>query len=320
MSGQSVAQRLGLDRIGFVGRDLNRPECVVAGSDGTLCVSDWRGGITAIQPDGGQTLIAPPAPVDGITLKPNGFDRLADGSFLIAHLDETVGGVFHMAPDGVTRPHLTTIDGRDLPPTNFVLRDAWGRTWITVSTWHVPRHPVRLPGRGDGFIVLVDERGARIVADGLSFTNELRLDADGRHIYVIETFGRRLTRFRLTATSALVDRTTITDFGPGNFPDGLAFDRTGHIWVTSVFSNRLLRVRPDGAFDVILEDIDPAYVEEVEADFQSGAFARRPSPTSLPSRVLQNISSIAFGADGSTAYLGCLLGDRIARLRIPWLA
>jgi sugar lactone lactonase YvrE len=216
MSERGVPHRIALDRIGFVGRDLHRPECVVSGSDGTLYVSDWRGGITAIQADGGQTLIAPPTPVDGITLKPNGFDRLADGSFLIAHLDETVGGVFHMAPDGATRPYLTTIDGRDLPPTNFVLRDGWDRTWITVSTWHVPRHPVRLPGRGDGFIVLVDERGARIVADGLGFTNELRLDAEGRHLYVIEAFGRRLTRFRLSATSGLVER--ITDFGPRNSP------------------------------------------------------------------------------------------------------
>jgi hypothetical protein len=84
-----------------------------------------------------------------------------------------------------------------------------------------------------------------------------------------------------------------------------------------MFSNRLLRVRPDGAFDVIIEDIDPAYVVEVEADFQSDAFASRPAPTSLPSRMLQNISSIAFGADGCTA---CLLGDRIAKLQIPWLA
>jgi hypothetical protein len=34
--------------------------------------------------------------------------------------------------------------------------------------------------------------------------------------------------------------------------------------------------------------------------------------------VLQNISSLAFGgADRRTAYLGCLLGDRLACFRAP---
>jgi hypothetical protein len=38
----------------------------------------------------------------------------------------------------------------------------------------------------------------------------------------------------------------------------------------------------------------------------------------VPSRSLRNISSIAFaGTDRRTAVLGCLLGDRLATLRLP---
>ena len=44
----------------------------------------------------------------------------------------------------------------------------------------------------------------------------------------------------------------------------------------------------------------------------------RPHLDGAPSRILRNISSIAFaGADRRTAVLGCLLGDRLATLRLP---
>jgi hypothetical protein len=44
----------------------------------------------------------------------------------------------------------------------------------------------------------------------------------------------------------------------------------------------------------------------------------RPHLDGAPSRSLRNISSIAFaGADRRTAVLGCLLGERLATLRLP---
>ena len=49
----------------------------------------------------------------------------------------------------------------------------------------------------DGSIGLADARGARIVADGLAFTNECHLSPGGDWLYVNETYGPRLTRFRV---------------------------------------------------------------------------------------------------------------------------
>jgi gluconolactonase len=42
---------------GFVGRDLQRPECILAERDGTLWAADARGGVTRMTPGGGQELI-----------------------------------------------------------------------------------------------------------------------------------------------------------------------------------------------------------------------------------------------------------------------
>ena len=41
-----------------VGTDLQRPECVLAQSDGTLWTADARGGVMRIRPDGSQELLA----------------------------------------------------------------------------------------------------------------------------------------------------------------------------------------------------------------------------------------------------------------------
>jgi sugar lactone lactonase YvrE len=43
--------------IQYIGRDLQRPECILAEPDGTLWSADARGGVVRISPDGGQEII-----------------------------------------------------------------------------------------------------------------------------------------------------------------------------------------------------------------------------------------------------------------------
>ena len=50
---------------------------------------------------------------------------------------------------------------------------------------------------------------ARIVADGLGYTNEAVLDARGEWLYVNETFARRTTRFRIGADASLAAPETV---------------------------------------------------------------------------------------------------------------
>src|SRR5688572_18590612 len=191
-----------LDALSFVGAGLVRPECVLATRSGALYTADRRGGVARTHPRDGTTLFVGELSAER-PLRPNGIALRADGSFLLADLGETAGGVFSLTRDGHARPWLERVDGIDLPPTNFVCEDAAGRVWVTVSTRRVPRAAAYRADVADGFIVLVDERGARIVADGLGYTNEALLSPDGRWLYVNETFGRRLSRFRVDAVGAL---------------------------------------------------------------------------------------------------------------------
>ena len=306
--------RIAVEDLEFVGSGLNRPECVLCTANGAVFVADWAGGVTRIAADGSQTRYLSK---DSAEIRPNGIGLRADGSFLLAHLGAETGGVFQLDRDGALRPLLVEVDGAALPPSNYVLEDEKGRLWLTVSTRLMPRHLGYRTDVSDGFIVLLDSEGARIAADGLGYTNEIQFDAGGEWLYVNETFSRRLSRFRVDAAGRLSDRETVAEFGAGTFPDGLTFDSEGALWITSIVSNRVIRLTPDGEREIVLEDSDPDHLNWVEAAYVAGDLGR-PHLDGVKSRRLMNISSLAFGGpDLKTAYLGCLLGGAIASFRAP---
>ncbi|MBU6485555.1 MAG: SMP-30/gluconolactonase/LRE family protein [Betaproteobacteria bacterium] len=307
---------MSLDAVSFAGSGLVRPECVLATADGSLYTADWRGGVARIRPDGSQTLYAGRLPGER-PLRPNGIAIRDDGSFLLADLGETKGGVFALSRAGELRPLIETVDGVDLPPCNYVALGTASRVWITVSTRLIPRSRAYRRDVADGFIVLVDPLGSRIAADGLAYTNEALVSPDGRWLYVNETFGRKLSRFPIRADGRLGTKEVVTEFGHGTYPDGLTFDAGGGVWITSIVSNRVIRVARDGSQTLMLEDADPAHVEWAEQAYLAGTMDR-PHLDTAAGRVLRNISSLAFGGpDLRTAYLGCLLGNQVASFPSP---
>ncbi|MEO8133840.1 MAG: SMP-30/gluconolactonase/LRE family protein [Betaproteobacteria bacterium] len=315
--GMTEVVPIGLDAVEFVGSRLARPECVLCTSAGDVFAADRRGGVSHIMPDGTQRIYAGGTFDLSGPLLTNGVALDRDGSFLVTHLAEGEGGVFRLHRDGRLLPVLRDVDGIELHVTNFVLLDTRDRLWITISTRHCPRIKSFRPGVDDGYIVLLDQHGARIVADGLGFTNECRIDPSGKWLYVNETYSRRLTRFRLAEDGGLSQRETVMEFGPGDFPDGLAFDVEGGLWVTCILSNRLIRIGADGKPAVLLDDSNADHIQEVERAYQTGTLDRalldRKAWTTLA-----HISSIAFaGPRLDMAYLGVLLSDRLPRIPMP---
>jgi sugar lactone lactonase YvrE len=295
-----------------VGRDLHRPECVLPAANGDVYVPDWRGGVTRIAADGTQeTWLAAPGSIE---LRPNGIALDRDGSFLLANLGDA-GGIWRLHRNGAVEPFLAEVEGRALPPANFVTLDGRGRAWISVSTLQAPRQHAWRNDVADGFVVLADGGGARVVADRLQYTNEVRPDPTGEWLYVVETFGRRLTRFRLAEIGMPGDRETVLTLAAGCFPDGFTFAPDGAIWLTCLISNRLLRIA-GGEAQTILEDVNPDFVESVENAFIEGRMhAGHLGP--IPGTTLQQLSSVAFGGPGGrTLYLGSLHGTCVYRLTV----
>lgn len=296
-----------------IGSNLHRPECVLTTAKRNVYTSNWRGGVSAIESNGKQTEILAPK----LNLRPNGIALLSDGTFLVCHLGDTDGGVFRLLAGGRTEPFVVEVDGVALPPTNFAHLDHENRIWITVSTHKMPRADAYNKNTHDGIIVLYENGKTRLVADELGYTNECIVHPNGQYLYVNETFIRRLSRFKIMKNGDLTQQEIIADFGAGTFPDGLCFDEEGAAWITSIVSNRIIRVTDDGKQQIVLEDSDPEHVEWVEQAYQTNSVGRSHLDT-IKSARLQNISSMAFGgADLKTVYLGCLLGDKVMSFRSP---
>jgi len=304
--------RLDLSDLSYTGHDLVRPESILAQPDGTLWTSDGRGGVTRIDPDGTQHYLG------GLGGEPNGLAMADDGSIYVANIGS--GAIQRLYPDGHAEEFLTEVDGVQLTAADFVFIDSKNRMWMAFSTRESHWWPAAARPRPDGYIVLLDEKGARIVADGIYFTNEIRLDAAEEYLYVAETMMSRVLRYRVQPDGSLTDKEV---YGPDTLPgfaafvDGFTFDADGNIWVTTVLRNGVGIITPDGDYHVVFEDAR----EDVLATFGEKIASGTAQPTDMLAAAgptLQLVTSVTFGGpDLRTAYVGSLGMNRLPTFRSP---
>ncbi len=308
--------RISFDDLRVVARGLNRPECVLALSNGRLVTAHGQGGYSVIERNG--TVRHVMIRSDGSRkYVPNGVALVESGEVLIADLGATTGGIFSIDGTGRLKPVIETLDGQPLPPSNFVVNDKEGRLWFTISTRLQPRTAAWSHDVADGYVAVADANGVRIVADGIGYTNEVAFSPDGQWVYVNETYNQRTSRFPLRAGATLGPKEVVASYEGGDFPDGLTFDAHGGAWVTCIGSNRLIVLRPDGEQQFVLADTDMGYAQVLGQKVLANKLSQVDMSTAGRSR-LGNISSLAFGgASLKTAYLGCLLDDCIRAFESP---
>jgi gluconolactonase len=314
--------------IKHVGRELQRPECVLAERDGTVWAADARGGAMHIAPDGAQRLIVPQQPQEGEPIDfekryvqsqgslPNGMTFLANGDFLIANWG--TDSIEVMTREGRVRRLIDRIDGEPLGKANFPLRDSRGRLYFTVTTRMNPWTESINARATDGYIALFDEQGnARIVADGFEGTNEIRMDAREEWMYVVESNARRISRLRVRPDGSLTDREV---YGPSKlegFPDGFAFDTWGNLWVTLIMTDKLVAITPEGNVLTLLDDSNPEATRRLNEHYE----ARTLTPEIMAAAagtLAPWMASLSFGgADLHTVYLGSLRGTTLPTFRSP---
>lgn len=307
-----------------IGTQLQRPECILAQRDGSLLTADARGGIVHIDASGEQKLVLPAnvdasAIGDGLTSGslPNGLALDAQGNVIIANIG--TDRVERLMRSGEMRVLLDKIDGRPMGKVNFVLRDSKDRLWITVSTRINPWPDAIRSNLADGYIVLLDERGARIVADGLAFTNEIRLDAREEWLYVAETTAKRVSRFRVLDNGELGPRET---YGPSQLGagliDGIAFDAYGNLWCAMIFADRLIAIDPGGDVHTLLDDGDKNATARFDAAFATGEIVPGKVMEATGGTIAPWLTSVTFGGpDLKTVYLGSLKGQSIPYFTSP---
>ncbi|MEU9967575.1 SMP-30/gluconolactonase/LRE family protein [Streptomyces malaysiensis] len=322
LDGFSITQ----DDFDYVGTDLRRPECILAEPDGTLWSADARGGVMRIAADGTQRLITQSTALAGLTTDdagsrlvdgtlPNGlaFDR--EGDFLVSNFG--TDRLEHMTRDGRTTPIFETLDGGPIGKVNFVCRDSQDRVWVTVSTKAHDWRRQLTPEVEDGQLLVYTDGKLRVVADGLRFANECKLDAAEEYIYVAQTCGRNILRFRIQEDGSLADREVYGPEDHGRFIDGIAFDSFGNLWGTYIFTDGIFAITPERDVRLLFDDSTPEDIERFDRRFRAGT-VDMDLMLSMGGPVATWCASVTFGGpDLRDVYVGSLRQTRLPHFRSP---
>jgi gluconolactonase len=319
---------LGKNDFRFIGEDLQRPECILAEKDGTLWSADARGGVVRIDPDGTQSVITQ-SHAGGFgtgenesqkfvagTL-PNGLAFADNGDIWISNFGTDC--LERMRRTGETEVIVDTLDGEPIGKVNFIARDTHNRIWITVSTM-IPEWPQAICKNViDGRVLLYEQdKGVRAVADDLHFTNECKLDLREEYLYVVQTCGRNVVRFRIKPDGELSDREVFGPLDHGRFIDGIAFDSHGNLWGTYIMNDGIFAITPEGERKMIFDDSTPDEVTRISDGFQTGEPLDIEMLLECGGTIAPWCASVTFGgADLKTVYVGSLRGTTIPYFTAP---
>lgn len=312
----------------YTGTGLQRPECILAEEDGSLWIADARGGVVHLRSEGGQSIVTQRHSdrFEGAQSEasryfegtlPNGLAFAENGDILIANFGDD--RLELMSRSGDSRVLADHIDGQPIGKVNFVLRDSKNRIWITVSTRIKNWMQALRPDLPDGYIARYIDGEFRIVAEGFRFTNEIRMDAGEKFLYVAETTGGCISRLPVREDGSLGDREVFgpSSLGKGAWPDGIAFDSAGNLWGTMVYSDKLFALSPKGDLRIMLDEGDPQKVEALEQAFQKKQ-VNEEVLFATGRGIAPWMASVTFGGrDLRTLYIGSLRGTRIPYLRVP---
>ncbi|HPC86024.1 MAG TPA: SMP-30/gluconolactonase/LRE family protein [Smithellaceae bacterium] len=279
--------KIDIQQIRTIGGGLTRPEGVMALDDGSVRTADAHGRCARIDPDGRTTFFGR---LGGL---PNGICIDPDGNCIVANIGN--GEVQSLSSDGRHTVLMTQAQGKRMSTPNFPFLDFAGRLWVSNSTDNPDIEASLKAPVPDGCLVLIAKgRAPRIVAQGICFANGVALDADEKYVYVAETMKRRILRYRIHPDDTVGPAEVYgPDFlGKFGFPDGIAFDEAGNLWVAFPMANALGYIDPGGALEIFAQDPQGA--------------------------VLNHPANICFGGkDRRTAFIGSLGGANVPFFEVP---
>jgi sugar lactone lactonase YvrE len=208
--------------------------------DGRLWVADWTAGlIRTIDPAGRVQIV-----LEHRSL-PMCFDFLPDAPAEngLVLTSSSQRALLRLSADG-TLTRFADLSALSPHGANDIVIDGRGNTYVNNVNFDFAAGPPA----GDpapGFVALVKDGRARVVADDLAFPNGMAVTADNATLIVAESYRHRLTAFDIGADGSLSNRRVWAEVG-GHSPDGICLDRDGAAWYADVGAGCCVRVCRSG--------------------------------------------------------------------------
>jgi gluconolactonase len=218
---------------------LDHPECVAVGRDGTLYAGGERGQVYRISPDGKK--VEEIAGTGGFCL---GLTLDREENIYICDLNRHA--LLKVTQKGAITLVADTVDGVKIRTPNFSVFDSQGNLFFSDSgEWK----------KGDGVVWRLSREGKTSLfsAGPYHFANGMALDIQERFLYVVESNRDRVSRIEIRPDGTAGTPEIFVE-GMASIPDGLAFDASGNLYVTTYASNCIYRVSPDRKVELLCQD------------------------------------------------------------------
>jgi len=229
-----------LDRLETIATGLDHPEGVAWGPDGRVYAGGEAGQIYAIDEGGAVEEVASTGGfMYGVTL---------DGDGNVFACDFGRAEIVRVSSDGAIMSVSRGTSDHPIRVPNFTAFDDAGNLFVTDSgAW----------GADDGLVLRIDPHGVTEVWTELvpGFPNGCCLSADGDALLVVESSRRRVVRVPIGSDGAAGAPESVAEL-TGSQPDGVALATDGTLFVGCYRPDRVWRIPPGGAPEVLLDDPD----------------------------------------------------------------
>lgn len=217
-----------IGRFEIFAQGLDHPEGLAFDREGFLWAGGEAGQIYRIGRDGSQEVIA--------TL--GGFCAgLAFSPTEELFVCNVPLGVVRVRRSGGSSDFAARIGNHNIVCANFPVFDSRGNLYVSDSgEWN----------KKNGCLLRFDPQGnGQIIGGPYGYCNGLALDAEERHLFMVESDSRKVYRFVIARNGSLGSPETFVN-NVGRMPDGVALDSEGNLYVCCYASDEIYRVTPGG--------------------------------------------------------------------------
>lgn len=229
---------IGLDSIEVAIEGLDHPECVAVGPDRSLYAGGEAGQIYRLDPTTGTAaeLARTGGLILGVAIDGTGNVIACDAGHQKVVLCDA-GCQLHTISNGSP--------GRPMTTPNFAVLHEGGAYVSDSGTW----------GADDGRIYAIGANGSTELWSEVltAFPNGMALDADGEALYVALSTEPAVWRVPIDGDGSAGTPERVVEL-PGTVPDGLAFDVAGGLYISCYRPDRIYRLDPGGALEIVAED------------------------------------------------------------------